>query len=1134
MGCCFSKELSNSTNEEKTGLLQKSVEEEAPDSRISKTLSSILGTVGSKDPRTVGRTVNGAAGIAGTECVCTGDCAASNSKSGLWDRKAKYQSYKSVENSHCESSRRSYDRPLSFFSSFSHLLKVSGGYRKLQKSEEKKDGVIKRAPKKYNSSGQHMNNIESNSNNENVAAEEQCSLYHISTSCVPAVIDKALQDEISLNRNLLDDCAVTCNHSRRHETIVNVEDDGSDSSQKISSSHRQTSPTFSYLDVDNRQHSKDREFYSLCVVDAEDLRGDEDVPATVHEEIAANVDNSAVTDKGMCSMAQPLDTGKEFPVQQSAQVEAKFNSQKELIVCEKEDRSNMQKNETKEYCCMDTRSSYNNLLADRCQMDTLNTDSIGTVGLRAKVYDEVGAENQKEEEYDTDNAVSWNESLNGTCDSIKTVDPAEEDQSSPNSENMKNGGDISSVLLNTGVCNSGEIEENDDSEIVTMHPSNVAEEVNTKQVVENVKDNFELSLQLHETGNDSFLVSPHIENFAEKCCLKPASEENSSVEKGTFQRKCCNSQKLAPDSSEHHSTLEEFLKDKVKCTGTVLHSCETLNMTDTHETLEENSDIQTQTKGCSETKTSTEIVCQRIMQEEVCLSSTELKDDVLEEARRLSRTQSWESGTLASHELHNTSTDKIFQKEKSLEFRVSQQSLGNKGEVCNCSSSDNKSSVSSVSVEHEDMNKVDSSCRQNKQQAACSFRAVEDQGNAGADLATVAEDRIESVKQAEFEVHPNETINKTENVTQNSDANVISRDSNTLNFYKDLTCDQNTCSSFAVPAVLDGSMYESEKLINDSKTSEDTNLFHKDFDCLPSLCQSSHSHVHQKPMEEAQLCNRASPEPEFRNTQVSSGPVTEVQSETHEKSVCDVNERNLQNEAKQCVSIHSTEENLTVASLSAGTAEAFTAGNLKQLEAKPTELKNTSYVLNTPTNDLTTSCEQSEHEAFNGELGVFVDPEQVDKYAATPSYEIHNASAAARGVQGGSERCVLDLTEGVLSNQECCSYTLDRQNPQAEIWSHFVSLQGGSADLAHQLFSDCVAADNGQYLMGFLWNNKTSDRTVKNGRRHKGSKNFQNKTADLTGASYAMGRYPYQLLAPENFGIWGWQDEDEFVSILQK
>ncbi|XP_035173036.1 la-related protein 4B isoform X2 [Oxyura jamaicensis] len=1132
MGCCFSKELSNSTNEEKTGLLQKSVEEEAPDSRISKTLSSILGTVDSKDLHTVGRTVNGAAGIAGTECVCTGDCAVSNSKSGLWDRKAKYRSYKSMENSHCESSRRSYDRPLSFFSSFSHLLKVSGGYRSLQKSEEKKDGVIKkRAPKQSINSGQHMNNVENNSNNENVAAEEHCSLYRISTSCVPAVIDKDLQDEISLNRNSPDDYAVTCSHSRRHEIIVNVEDDRSDSSQNISSSHRQTSPTFSYLDVDNRQHSKDREFYSLCVVDAEDLRGDEDVPATVHEEIAADIDNSAVTDEGMCSMAQPLDTGKEFPVQQSAQVEAKLNSQKELIVCTKEDRSNMQKNETKEYCSMDTQSSYSNLLADRCQMDTLNTGSIGTVGLRAKVYNEVVAENQQEEEYDIANAVSWNESLNRSCDSVKTLDLAKEDQNSPNSENMKGVGDYtSSVLLNTGVGNSGEIEGNNDSEIVSIHPSSVAKEVNTKQVVENMKDNFKLSLQLHEMGRDSFLVSQHVENFAEKCCLKPVSEENSPVEKGIFQRRCCNNQKLAPDSCEHHSALEEFLKDKEKCTGTVLHSCETLNMTDMHESLEENSDFQTQIKGCTETKTSAEGTCQRVMQEDVCMSNIELKDDMLEEACRLSRTRSWVSGALASRELHNTSTDEIFRKENSLEFQISQLSLGNKGKLCNYSNSANKNSVSSVSVECEDMNKVDSNCRQNKQQAACSFHAVEDQWNAGTDLDAVAGDRIESAKQTTFEVHPNETINKTENVKQNSDANVTDHDSNTLNFHKDLTCEQNTCSRFAAPAVLDSCLYKSVKLISDSKTSEDTNLFHTDLDCLPSLCQNSYSHVHHKPMEESQLCNRASPEPEFRNTQVSSGPVTEVQSETHEKSVCDVNERNLQNEIKQCVSIHSTEENLTAASLSAGTVEAFTVGNLKQLEAKSTELRNTSYVLNTQTNDLTTSCEQSDHKvSSNMELGAFVDPEQVDKYAATPSYEIHCTSSAAGGFQGGSERCVLDLMEDVLSNQEC-SYQPDRQNPQVEIWSHFISLQGGSADLTHQLFSDCVSADNGQYLMGFLWNNKISDRTVKNARRHKGSKNFQNKTEDLTGASYAMGRYPYQLLASENVGIWGWQDEDELES----
>ncbi|XP_074901833.1 la-related protein 4B isoform X5 [Buteo buteo] len=322
MGCCFSKELSNSTNEEKTSLLQKSVEEEAPESRISKTLSSILGTVESQDLHTVGRTVNGAAAIIGIERICSDDCAVSNSKSGFWDRKAKYPSYKSMENTPRESSRRTYDRPFTFFNSFSHLLKVSGTYGNLQKSEDKKDRVTKkRAPKKFSSNGQHMNNIEtSNTNNENVAAEEHCLFDHISASHAPGILDKGLQGEISLNRNFLEDYAVTCDHSRQNERTVNVEDSKSDSLQKVSSSYREISP-FSYLDVDNRQNTKDREFYSICVVDAEDLKGDEELPATVHEETAADIDNSAVTDEGMCSMARPLDTGEEYPMQQSAQVE---------------------------------------------------------------------------------------------------------------------------------------------------------------------------------------------------------------------------------------------------------------------------------------------------------------------------------------------------------------------------------------------------------------------------------------------------------------------------------------------------------------------------------------------------------------------------------------------------------------------------------------------------------------------------------------------------------------------------------------------------------------------------------------------------------------------------------------------
>ncbi|XP_017674875.1 PREDICTED: la-related protein 4B isoform X1 [Lepidothrix coronata] len=640
MGCCFSKELSNSTSEEKTSLLQKSVEEEAPESRISKTLSSIFGTVKSQDLHTVGRTVNGAAVTVGSECVCSDDCAASNSKSGFLGRKGKYPSYKSMGNTPHESSRRTYDRPFSFFNSFSHLLKVSGTYGNLQKSEEKKDRVIKkRAPKKSNSSGQHMNNIEninSNINNENVTVQEHCLFDHISNSRVPDILDKGLQSEISLNRNFLEDYAVTCDHSRQNETTVNVKDSKSDSLQKVSSSYREVPPTLSYLDVDNSQNVKDREFYSICVVDAEDLTGDEEVPATVHEETAADIDNSAVTDEGMCSMARPLDTGKEFPVQRLAQVEAKFNSQEELFEYKKEDRPNMQKKDTSEYCSIDIQS-FDNLLTDRCQVPKLNTDNTVTDVLRAKVSDEIIPENQQEEVYSIGSAVSWNESLHTACNSVKPVDAAEKDHYSPNSEKVKHSDCISGVLLDTGVCNSGKTEGSNHSDIVPLglsgHPSSVVEQTNTKQMEENMRDNFKLSLELREMDN--------VEKLAEKVYfLEPESEVNSNVEKKTLERTHGDSQMFAPDCSEHHSSFEESLKDGEKCTGTILHNCEALNTTEMHKNLKESSDFQTQIKGCSEIKTSAEAADHGGTEEGVCERVT---GDLTEEAGNLSRSSPWES-----------------------------------------------------------------------------------------------------------------------------------------------------------------------------------------------------------------------------------------------------------------------------------------------------------------------------------------------------------------------------------------------------------------------------------------------------------------------------------------------------------
>ncbi|XP_039560868.1 la-related protein 4B isoform X2 [Passer montanus] len=1133
MGCCFSKELSNSTNEEKTSLLQKSVEEEAPKSRISKTLSSIFGTVESQDLHTVGRTVNGAAVTVGIECVCSDDCAVSDSKSGFWGRKGKYSSYNSMGNTPHASPRRTYGRPFNFFNSFSHLLKVSGTYGNLQRSEENKDKIIKkRALKKLNSNGQHVNNIEknnSNINNENAASQEHCLFEHISNSHVADITDKGLQSEISLNRNSLEDYAVTCDHSRQNETTVNAEDSKSDSLQKVSSSYREMSPTFSCLDVDSSQNVKDKEFYSICVVDAEDLKGDEEVPATVHEETAADIDNSAVTDEGMCTMARPLDRGKEFPMQQLAQVEAKFNSQKELFEYKKEDRSNMEKKDTKEYCSLDIQCSFDNLLTDRCQVQRLNTDSTVTDALKAKVPGEIIPENQQEEVYTMGSAASWNESLHPACGSVKPVDAAGEDQYSPNSEKVKNSDCISSVLLNTGVSNSGETEGSNHSDVVplTKHPSSVVEQINTKQVVDSIGGNVKLSLELHEMDK--------VEKLDEEVCfLEPASELNSNVEKKTLERTYGDSQTFSPDSSEHHSSFEESLKEGEECTGTVLHSCEALNMTETQLNLEEVSDFQTHIKGCTEIRASSEAAIHSGMEEDICVSATELKGDFLEEAGNLSRTRSGISdGTVTSH-AHNPSTDEIFLKENSLECEVSQELVENKGKVCKYSNSGNKTGVSSVSVECEHMNIIDMNSRQDEQQDVCSFHTVENQWSAETESAKIAGPVVESVKQTKFERQLNESIdNKAENVKQNLDASIADCDEDIFNCSEDLPDNQNAPSDSSVPALTDCCMDRRVKLKDATKNLEDASkLLNKDHILLPVLCQNACSHEHDEPAEEPQLCHCASPEPEVGNTQVSVGPFTEEQSEIHEKSMCDVNESNLQDgEVNQYVSIHANEK-LTGFGSSAENLEPFTRGNLKQLQAKTTELKNTSYILNTQMNDLTTSWEQMQpdHKIFsNKEIGVCVDPKQVDKYAATPSYEIPSASPGAAGFLQGREQCMLGLMEDGSSDQKQ-SCDLDRQNPHVEMWSHFINLQTGNADWTNQLLSDTVPSGNGEYLVGFLWNNAASNDTMKNDRLCVVNENFQNEPENLTSASYAVETYPYQLLAPEYAGTWGWHNKDELES----
>ncbi|XP_052507322.1 la-related protein 4B isoform X3 [Budorcas taxicolor] len=63
MGCCFRKELSGDNDSEKTGLLQKSVEEKEPESKISTTLSSLFSAFGDEELPGGGRRASLWAGV---------------------------------------------------------------------------------------------------------------------------------------------------------------------------------------------------------------------------------------------------------------------------------------------------------------------------------------------------------------------------------------------------------------------------------------------------------------------------------------------------------------------------------------------------------------------------------------------------------------------------------------------------------------------------------------------------------------------------------------------------------------------------------------------------------------------------------------------------------------------------------------------------------------------------------------------------------------------------------------------------------------------------------------------------------------------------------------------------------------
>uniref|UniRef100_A0A8C0J534 Uncharacterized protein n=1 Tax=Chelonoidis abingdonii TaxID=106734 RepID=A0A8C0J534_CHEAB len=1103
MGCCFSKELTTGKNNEKTGLLQKSGEQEAPENRISKILPSILETVESKELHAAEKTANGTAAL--------------NTDPG-------------------PVTKTKYNRPFNFVLSFSHILKVFNRYENLEKSKEKEDwDGSERIIENTSRNTQCVNNTEisqcssHNGNKYILAREPCCSLDCVSPSWEPVSVDQSSQEETMLNMSYLEYYPVKCEHSQtqKEETVENVQDNSHDSHRKISdASRRQTAvPVFTYIDIDHRQHRRE-EFYSICIVDAEDLRMDEEMPATERGVIAADIDNSAVTVEGMCNVVCPLDTRKEFPILHSAQ----------------EHSSTLQKNETKEYYRMDVRSSYNNVLDSSCQTCKLNMDTIATDGLRTLVYDEF-PENRIQG-LDTLDSVSLNESINRNNESVKFVNALREEQYCSYSKGVKHTDSSTSDILlglNAKEYNSGKTERNCNIETTPFHVSEhllkTEKEANTKQKLDDTTDNLCFHLD-----SDSFSVKQDLENFSqEDSLLKPESKLNSNEKTDKFQTTCSEFREEAPFTTcECDSKLEQPLEDEEeKYTDEILCSLENAlvaNMINMPSKLKSVSDFQTDMKGSTETKRVPNILSPNTMEDDNHVSiigqtPSYQADNIPVETGCLRRASlRVRNHTLASCEPHNLSTHEIIEKENCLVCQISPALPENKSKLYDYSSSFNKNSISSVSLlAYSNVNKMDLNYKQDELWDKCSFHAVENELSAGTDPARLTDGSVEMVKQPKLEMHQQETVNnKTENSEPDSEVTIFDHDSNTVSLNRDLMHNQNVFSVMHDrPVTLEDCTDDRLKMGNSFRNHEiASNL----------SSQRSYSNVLQKKVGKCDVIDNCDTELESVYIKRSTEPSAEELSETYEKCVSDLQELEFQRDEENLCHNQSKEEN--VSGTSTGCTEAQTSENKKWLGAENTESENSSYTLNAEMKSLKTLSTSNHKQTETCDLntsdadfcGVYIDLEQVDRYAATPSYELPNVRVGARELQQGNGRCVLDLMKDIL-NESKNTCKVDTPNSHDEMGSQFLTLQTDDADLTSQIFSDTIFSGNSEYLMGYLWNTATSNTVMENNRQNIPNENVQNQPQDLTVSSFSIEGDPYQLLVAKNDGIWGWQDE-EIVSIF--
>lgn len=281
MGCCFSKELSGDNDNEKTGLLQKSVEEEDPENKISKTLSVLFDTLEGEELHNVEYGASRAA--AGTD---------------IWPRMFLRSGHKWAHRSR---------PPVNSITSL--MYKFLARYKNLDEPDKNSGTATVEQACESVCKTLCVDTDSTRSFSASIGSEEDECLLR-----VPGPSDQGVQEGALINNRLYHH-SVTCKNAVvEKEITVNVHISCGNENNALDVSGRETEGV-NPICVDHKRcwNSRESKFYSICVIDPGSVDSDDE--PCVHRCGAAATEESpsAVTFEGVCRGAWPPDNTAEGP-----------------------------------------------------------------------------------------------------------------------------------------------------------------------------------------------------------------------------------------------------------------------------------------------------------------------------------------------------------------------------------------------------------------------------------------------------------------------------------------------------------------------------------------------------------------------------------------------------------------------------------------------------------------------------------------------------------------------------------------------------------------------------------------------------------------------------------------------------